>query len=309
MKSKILGLVAVVLLTGPMVVQAQAYDYKEIEYPGTPITQIFGINNRGDAVGNGFAFPDSFPFVYAAEKGTLTDVAPIAGFSSTAILGISESGDIVGRVVSLDGEKSSGLFLSKDGTYTVFDHPDAFFFTSARAINNKGLVTGYRDTSTGEQVGFIYDSKKGTFTDFVPSLFTIAQGINARGDVVGSAEFLLADDPCHSSAGSESVRYGWLRTTDGTVTYFDVNGGRTSARGITDSGTIVGFVGDTFEAKGFVVTLDGSQCQSITVADADLMEFPGAGATIPQGITNSGVIVGQFYVDFISHGFIATPHK
>lgn len=309
MKSKILGLVAVVLLAGPMVVQAQAYDYKEIAYPGTPSTEIFGINNRGDAVGTGIPFPDSFPFVYAAKKGTLTDVAPIAGFSFTTTSGISESGDMVGRVGSLDGEKSSGLFLSKDGTYTVFDHPDALFFTSARAINNSGLVTGYRDTSTGEQVGFIYDSRKGTFTDIVPSLFTIAQGINARGDVVGSAEFWEEDDPCHSSDGSGSVRYGWLRTKDGTVTYFDVNGGRTSARGITDSGTIVGFVGDSFEEKGFVVTLDGSQCQSITVAAADLMEFPGAGSTYPQGITNSGEIVGTFYVDFISHGFIATPHK
>ncbi len=68
MKSKILGLVAVVLLTGPMVVQAQAYDYKEIAYPGAPSTEIFGINNRGDAVGTGIAFPDSFPFGFQQRR-------------------------------------------------------------------------------------------------------------------------------------------------------------------------------------------------------------------------------------------------
>jgi hypothetical protein len=238
-------------------------------------------------------------------------VAPIAGFSSTAILGISESGDKVGSVVSLDETRESGLFLRKNGTYTVFDHPDAPSFTQARGINNKGLITGFRDTLTGENVGFIYDSRNGTFTDIVPSIVTIAQGINAQGDVVGSAIFFIADDPCPPSAGG-TVRYGWLRKTDGTVTYFDVNGGRTSARGITDSGTIAGFVTDPFTGvtKSFVVTPDGSQCQSITVAAADLLQFPGNGMTFAQGISNSGVVSGSTAdPSGVSHGFIAKKVK
>jgi hypothetical protein len=132
-----------------------------------------------------------------------------------------------------------------------------------------------------------------------------------RHYVFGSAIFSNADDPCPPSVGG-TVRYGWLRKTDGTVTYFDVNGGRTSARGITDSGTIAGFVTDPFTgtSKSFVVKPDGSQCQSITVAAADLLAFPGNDQTFAGGISNSGVVVGATIdPSGVSHGFIAKKVK
>ena len=306
-KNNLVAILAVGLLAGPMAAQAQ-YDYQLIDHPGGTDTQVFGINDRGDVVGNAFADPNSLPFVYDSKKGDFTDVAPVAGYADTALLGISDSGNLVGSVTSLDLLTQSGLFLTKNGTSTVFDHPDAPTFTQARGVNNKGLVSGFRDTSTGDAVGFLYDPKSESFTDIIPSLLTIAQGINSKGDVVGSAIFFSADDPCPPTPGG-TVRYGWLRTTDGTITYFDVNGGRTSARGITDSGTIAGFVTDTVTGttKGFVATLDGSQCQSITVADADLLEFPGADATFVGGIKNSGEIVGSFFDGPDIGSFIATP--
>jgi hypothetical protein len=308
MKTQILTILALGLLIGPALAQAQVdYDYQTIDHQGATDTQVFGISDRGDVVGTGIG---SFPFVYDAKKGTFTDVAPIAGFNSTAVLGISDSGVLVGSVLHDDLLTVSGLILYKDGSATVFDHPDAVSFTQARGVNNEGLVTGYRDSADDQftpENGFIYDPETGTFTDIVPSIFTIAQGINSRGDVVGSAIFdgnFGAPDPCGSS--DPFVRRGWLRTPDGTVTYFDVNGGNTSARGITDSGTIAGFVTDT-AIFGFVVELDGSQCQSITVAASDLIEFPGAEATVLGGIKNSGAIVGSYDDPTNIHGFIATP--
>ncbi|MFZ2508082.1 MAG: hypothetical protein WAW79_06400 [Steroidobacteraceae bacterium] len=291
--------------------QADSYTYQLVDHPGTAATQVFGINNKGSVVGNGFDALNSYPFVYDSKKGTYTTVAPAAGYFNTHVLGINEAGVMVGRVdTSADGSTSSAFIRGKDGSFTVFSHPDAASFTEARGVNNTRLVSGWRDSSTGETVGFVYDSRKGTFTDIVPSLATIAQGINARGDVVGSATFPIADDPCPPSAGG-TARYGWLRTKDGTVTYFDVNGGRTSARGITDSGTIAGFVTDvTGVTKSFVVTLDGSQCQSITVADADLLEFPGHDTTFAGGISNPGVVVGATNdPSGTSHGFIAKKVK
>jgi hypothetical protein len=297
------------LLYGPIAAQAQ-YDFEQIDYPGAPFTQVFGISDRGDVVGNGSTDTDTFPFVYDAKKGTFTDVAPIAGFDSTAVLGISDSGVLVGSVFDEDLLKESGLIIHQDGSTTVFDHPDAVSFTQARGVNNEGLVTGYHDSADDlftPENGFIYDPETGTFTDIVPSLFTIAQGINSRGDVVGHALFdgnFGAPDPCGSS--DPFLRRGWLRTPDGTVTYFDVNGVSTSARGITDSGTIAGFIIDSV-IKGFVVELDGSQCQSISIADADLLAFPGAEATFLGGIKNSGAIVGSYDDPTTTHGFIAKP--
>jgi len=307
----VLAVIAIVFLAGSIVAQAQAdYDYEAIDYPGADNVQVFGINNRGDVVGNGFTVTDSFPFVYDSKKGTHADVPPVAGFASTTILGISDSGTLVGSIFDDDSQTESGLILDKKGNATVFDHPDADSYTQARGVNNKGLVTGFYFSVDGSSTGFIYDPKRGSFTDIVPSLRTIAQGINSRGDVVGSAIFENANSPCPGSLDG-LPRYGWLRTADGNVTYFDVNGGRTSARGITDAGTIAGFVTDTTTGvtKGFVVELDGSQCQSITVSDDDLLVALGATSTFVGDIKNSGEVVGSFNSTGSSPslGYIATP--
>jgi hypothetical protein len=306
--------VAAALLAGPIVAHAQ-YEYQEIDYPGAPDTQVFGVDDRGRVVGNGHPGPGTHPFVYSPKKETFTDVAPLASYSSTRVFGTNNRGDMVGSVVSPDGLTTSGFIRDKDGNFTVFDHPSAVSFTQARGINNDRLVTGFRDDLEDRfaaENGFIYDSETGTFTDIVPSLFTLAHGITSRGEVVGSAVFFYADDPCPPSSVDITVRYGWLRTADGAVIYFDVNGRRTSARGISETGTIAGFVSDIGtvgidNAKGFVVDLDGSQCQSITIDDGDLLAPPEAEITVLQGIKKTGEVVGWYSDGSNNHGFIATP--
>ena len=308
-KSKLLAVLAVGLLAGPTASQADV-EIQLIDHPGTPRTQVFGINDRGDVVGNGLADPASLPFVYASRDGTFADVAPAAGFLSTSILGNNNAGVMVGSVLNLDGVTRSGFIRSMDGTYTIFTHPDAFSFTNPRAVNNMGLVTGFSDRADGTTVGFIYDSRTGTFTDIDngASIFTIAHGINSKGEVVGNSFFLNPTDPCGSAAGV--VNNAWVRSADGTVTYFQVNGQSTRARGINDAGSIVGFVNDDASGliKGFNVQPDGSQCQSITVAAGDLLQVQGFETTFPEGISNSGVVVGSAG-DFAGalHGFIVTP--
>jgi len=303
-----------VLITGllvvPMVAQAQ-YNYQVIDYPGTPSTQIFGINDRGNVVGNGITDPGSFPFVYNSKKGTFTDVAPLAGYSDTAILGITDSGVIVGSVTSLDETTRSGFTRDKNGNFTVFSHPNAVSATNVRATNNNGLITGFRDDMSAVGVGFIYDTQSGMFTDLNPtSFFTIAQGINSKGEVVGSSNFDAANDPC-PGLGNPFRRYGWLRATDGSVNFFEVNGTHTSARGINDNGAIVGFFFDLDDGKfkGYQAELDGSQCQSITLSDGDVLDFPGSETNFLQGITNSGVIIGSYDDETGIHSFIATRQK
>ena len=310
-KKQLLLVVAMGLLAGPIAAQAQVeYDYESFNFPGSTLDQIFGINKRGDVVGNGSIDPDGIPYVYDSKKDEFTNVTPVAGFDFTSVLGISDKGVLVGSVD--DGSVISGLIINKNGASTVFVHPDAVLFTQARGVNKKGLVTGFRDDANDQfspENGFIYDPKTDTFTDIVPSLFTIAQGINSWGDVVGNAIFFVdlgVPDPCGST---DLVTRGWLRTADGTVTYFDVNGDSTRARGINDSGTIAGWVIDTGSGlpKGFVVELDGSPCQSFTIADTDLLHFPGSSGTFVQGINNSGDVSGSYDDGATSFGFIAQP--
>jgi hypothetical protein len=310
-KNQILLIFVLGLVVGPMPTDAQAeYTYQTVEYPGALATQVFGINGRGDVVGIASDEENCFPFVYDPKKATFTDVAPVAGYDCTSLLGISDSGFLVGAVDTDEPYWRRGLILDNEGNATVFDHPDAISETVPRGINNDGLVTGYRDGDLDEGEGllngFIYDPETNAFTDIVPSALTIAQGINSKGDVVGSSVFVdgIAPDPC---GGADFMRYGWLRTTDGNVIYFDVNGWSTTARGITDSGTIAGWAvdPDTDIAKSFVTELDGTQCQSINIPVADLLAYPGGSFTAAQGIKNSGEIVGNELDGLL--GFIATP--
>ena len=303
-KKRLLLVVAIGLLAGPIAAQAQT-NYQFFVGPDSDNIQVFGINDRGDVV----AIGDGGSFVYDSKKGTLTDVTPATGHAFTNVLGISDSGVMVGSVDNLDGTTRSGFIRSTHGTYTVFDHPDAVFSTNPRGINNNALVTGFRDDLSAIGVGFIYDSKSGTFTDLNPtSFFTIAQGINSKGEVVGSSNFDGANDPC-PGLGNPFLRYGWLRATDGTVTYFEVNGSHTSARGINDEGSIVGFFIDPDDGifKGYKTRLDGSQCQSVTVGPSDILYVPGSGANFVQGISNSGVISGGAEIGSSTPGYVATP--
>lgn len=311
MKKQLIVVLAVGLIIGPLTAQAQ-YDYQQIGYPGQAQSQAFGINDSGDAVANGFD-PDNIPFVYVAMDGAITDVAPAAGYASTGLLGINDAGVLVGSVTSLDLNTRSGFTRSTKGEYTIFTHPNAVSSTNPRGINNKGLVSGFRDSATNPFIGFIYDSKKGTFTDIETgsTIQTIAHGINSKGEVVGNARFTSENDPCGSGAPG-LVNYGWLRKKDGSILFFQINGQYTGARGINDAGLIVGQTEDpsTFERKGFVVKAPKSSCESIAVPAGDLLGFPGSTYTYPEGITNSGMIVGVYFEDpswTISHGFIATP--
>ncbi len=133
-------------------------------------------------------------------------------------------------------------------------------------------------------------------------------GTVKKGEVVGSSNFDGANDPC-PGLGNPFLRYGWLRATDGTVTYFEVNGSHTSARGINDEGSIVGFFIDPDDGifKGYKTRLDGSQCQSVTVGPSDILYVPGSGANFVQGISNSGVISGGAEIGSSTPGYVATP--
>jgi hypothetical protein len=96
---------------------------------------------------------------------------------------------MVGTVNGSDPGNGSAFLRRPDGTYTIFTHPAAHSRTDARAVNASGLITGFRDMPDGSSVGFIYDPAAESFADIVPSRFTIAHGINAADQVVGSAVF------------------------------------------------------------------------------------------------------------------------
>ena len=268
------------------------------------LTQVFGVNNRGQVVGTG-----DTGFSYDSKKGVFTLVPPPPGgdMGLFSIIGINEPGVMVGSV-DFGGGTVDGLVRDKHGAYAIFSKP-GWNDTQARAVSNTGMVTGYSTNYSPffHTVGFIYDPERNAFIDILPSSFTVAQGINNQGQVVGNA-VLGAGVACGSCPAGQ---YGWLREPTGAFIYFRVNGAGARARGITDSGLITGYIPTRSGNKGFVVSLAGvNGYASLTVPDAELLEMPGAVGTVPEGITNAGDIVG-IWVDASGalHGFIATPSK
>ena len=274
------------------------YAFLLINDPALPIfTEVFGINNAGQVAGIGLT-----SFIYDSKKGGYTRIADAPGSLGSSVLGINEPGVMVGAL-SFDGLTESAFVRSKNGAYTAFSHPGCTD-TEARAINNTGLVTGHAfGCSPSDTVGFIYDPARNVFIDILPGEFTIAQGISNSGQVVGS----VALDAGIACTGCPRSNYGFLRAASGAITLFRVNGHSTTARGITDSGLVTG----STASKGYVTSLAGLPYEAITIPDAELLVFPGATSTSPEGISNAGDIVG-IWSDapsggFPLHGFIATP--
>ncbi len=237
------------------------YSYQLVIPPGAENAQTLGINNAGTVVGGTFGVIEvGYSFTYDMKKGEYTFISEEFG-----ALEISNSGVMVGDVGGVCAIRD------KKGNVTEFFPPSfgAGSFCQARGVNANGKVSGFEIDAVGGWLGFIYDAKHGTYEEFLPSLQTLAQGINAQGQNVGSV--FLFDDEAYP--GSPPGRYGYLRQTDGSFKYFEISQslpGQSRARGLSESGLISGFYldPDTFEFKGYVTTLSqGNEFETITLTD------------------------------------------
>lgn len=297
------------------------YSFEAINPPGSTGAQVFGVNNAGTVVGVTNDEP-GFSFTYDMKKGKYTTI------DGLSVLGISNSGVMVGDV---DGVCA---IRDKKGNITLFSPPSEEDFCQARGVTSNGLVNGYVTDEFGFWMGFVHDPKKGTFEEFLPSFQTLAHGINAHGQSVGSV-YLLADE---AYPGSVEGFYGYLREKNGDIKYFEIDQsveGRTRARGISASGLVSGFYLDSVEfvTKAFVIELSkGTEFETVTLTDDQVIyhsspcnpDFASPGPDYEHFVDmfgeqprNDGVVVGvcrDLYFngttgDLViqNSGFIATP--
>ena len=314
------------LMIGSTPASAQ-YSYEMIGPPDGLFPAAFGVNNAGKVVGQDFDGNVDFSFVYDMKRGDYTRIDD--GF---LVYGISNNGVMVGDV--------NGVCAIRDkkGNITNF-LPPSFGPGSVcipRAVNSNDKISGFLIDDVGGWLGFIYDSRHGTYEEFLPSFQTIAQGINAQGQNVGSVVLLEGE----AYEGSPLGRYGYFREADGSVKYFAINQSfpdQATARGISDSGLVTGFYLDTvtFEFKSYVTTLSsGTEFEFIELTDEQIVHvspcdpdletpppgFEALSDVFAQQVRNDGVVVGIcqdgffnpatgvfFYVN--AFGFIATPSK
>jgi uncharacterized membrane protein len=293
------------------------YAYSRVDFPGVDYsaggyTQLSGINNDGSVVGIAQIDASSpvIPFRYDIKRHRFTrlpeyDTGPT---SYTLADGINNSGTIVGGE-SRDGGTKEFAFVLKRGDFELLSRPGSHKFTEARAVNAHGLISGYAlNDSDGTYSGFIYDPVSDEWTDVLPSFVTIAQGLNSHDELVGNV-YENAGVVC---GACQAGPYGFFRAPGGFVAIFAVNGVATAARGITDAGTITGYLTiDDGNVYGFVIPSpkrDGFQ--TVNVPAKDWVRFPGATGTFPEGISDDGTIAG-LWTDGSGtiHGFIAAPRS
>jgi probable HAF family extracellular repeat protein len=236
-----------------------------------------------------------------ASAGTFTPVPEVAGSDpfSTAAIAINGAGMIGGSFTTLGGTVQSAFIGSVGGAYTTFDYAADGFATATtglRGLNDAGWATGFAQDATGAGRAF-RRSPGGVINTLInPStgqpLDFIAQGINSTGAIVGSYF-------------TPTGRRGYELSSDGstlTTLAGPAGANRTDARGINDSGTVVGFYRDgAFLFHGFVYDLAKG---SYATLDNPL----GVEGTFLTGINNAGMIVGSFNdIAFNSHAFVYDP--
>ena len=284
---------------------ATGYDFVTIDPPGGLFTSLTSLNGSGTAVGSTLFSGDTLTsFRYEVRTGASSPLPAGPGGLEFSALGINDSGTIIGPLGDIAANQ--GAILDKKGRYTTFTIP-GFPATTPRAIGPTGLVSGYVIAGPGDWSGFLYDPATGDAEFFLTgSPQVIPQGINARGQLVGSVG-LVADG---AYPGSPPGQYGFVREPGGSITLFRVNGQPTRARGISDAGMVTGFVGAPSPVGFIVPAPKGGGYLDLAVPPNTLFVVPGAVQTLPQAIDNRGRIVGSWIgEDGVQRGFVATPSR
>ena len=298
------------LLSVPGLARAQ-YIFKPIDVPGALWTGATG-NSTHEIVGEfavGEDVDNAVLHGFVLNKGVFTtvDVTEL-GALQTSVNGINASGQLEGSYMDKDasGNDRFHAYVGKKGDFRNIDFPGSIRSVGG-FINAQGEAVGtYRDPSQ-KRHGFIW--RKGAFTPPInvpgdhPFYGTVAIGINDLGQVVG--DFVDKDDK-GVPPGPAEHRHGFLRSSKGEITRFDVPvtnskvADSTTAEGINNAGTIVGWYAVDGLAHGFVLSKG-----VFTTVDVDV---PNATATQIRSINAKGEIVGVYFDGAgIQHGFLGTP--
>jgi hypothetical protein len=234
----------------------------------------------------------------------------------TTVTGINAEGDIAGIYITAPNIAHGFVRPAATGTITTFDAPGAGGSknqgTFATSIDAAGDVTGIYADSNNAYHGFVRAGGTGVITAFdVPGAptgmghrGTSPISINASGTITG----------LYSDAGA--VRHGFIRSSSGSFTTFDVTGaGTTTGRGtipigINVGGDVTGFYEDSNGlAHGFIrIASTGTFTAPIDAPSAGNVPSSGGfsfGGTIAVGIDTAGDIAG-IYADANSvfHGYV-----
>ncbi|HTS34399.1 MAG TPA: hypothetical protein VMH04_01940 [Candidatus Solibacter sp.] len=267
------------------------FRYQTIDFPGSTITQAFGLNERGDVVGD---YTDSAGNVHGflLSNGTFSSI-DYPGAILTSARSINDAGEIVGAFSTANDPDAAHGYVLRAGKFTRKDFPHSPD-CDILGVDERGDITGSFGRSDGTEAG--YFTKGGRYTSFVvpgsaPNS-TGPHGINDNLQVVGF----------YTDAVNADVTHGFL--LDGaTFITVDYPGATSSALfGINEHGEIAGSCQCNDGANHSFVLSDGL----FTIVSYPVSEA----ITKARGINDRDEVVGYYQTtDGVIHGFIATPKR
>jgi probable HAF family extracellular repeat protein len=259
------------VLARPSLAQAQYTAVDLGRLPFSVVSQAYGVNDRGEAVGI-----SGFPSNGAAwmREGLLAIGTALPSPSDSIAVDINKRGDVVGHSLSgTSAGRTWRAFLWRDGALTDLGTLPGHDSSYGAAINDRGEIAGnsFRWSSGPTHVVLWRD---GAIHDLgaLPDAQTFVTEINNRRQIVG-----------YAIVGLTSRAFVWQ---DGVFTYLpslsDVE--YTFAEAINDRGEIVGSSRAADGAQRAVLWRDG------TIVDLGLL--PGTTSAAARGINDRGVIAG-----------------
>ncbi len=228
----------------------------------------------------------------------------------TLALSINASGEVTGYYID-NRYVSHGFVRSATGTITTFNISSAGTKvnqgTEPCCINDAGVVSGSIIDAGNTFRGFLFANtgaetiysapKAGTGVKEELNLGTYGGAINDSDTVSGS--YIDQKGVCH----------GFIRSSSGTITTFDVSGSGdgffegTIGSGINSAGTVVGYSANDSDAfEGYVRSASGQ---------IDPIQVKGAGTNKGQGthvinINDAGTLMGYYGSSSVGGAFVLT---
>jgi probable HAF family extracellular repeat protein len=290
-RKSVLRVLAVVLTFACIATAADAaklkFKFKTISVPKALQTIAWGINNRGDIVGE-YTNQKGALHGFLLVNGKFTNIDDPSGTYGTEPINVNSKGTIVGDYLIDSGGDVRG-FRYKNGKFTDVG-PQACagsIESSAFGINDNGDIVGFCTDSSNVPHGFLWDaeSKKYTLLDYPgANNFTLAWGINNAGVVT-----LQWVD---SSGNYEGALY--YSKTGKYSTPINVPGAvRTKMHSINNAGDIV--IGWSYPPAG--KNPHGALCRNCTSTSRKWSRFSdpkGPDDTVADGINDKHEIVGYY---------------